>query len=64
MKFDPVSYSLLNQAFEATQLLSKAYETNSLDKLTNFEEIIDTLEELINDYEYALNQLESNHIDH
>ena len=64
MNFDPVSYSLLDKAFEATQLLSKAYETNSLDKVTNFEEIIDTLEELINDYEYALNQLESNHIDH
>ena len=64
MKFDPASYSLLGKAFEATQTLSKAHETNSLDKINNYDEIIDIFEELINDYEFALNQLESNHIDH
>lgn len=63
-KINKTIKSLSTRAFEAVLFLNNAYEQAKLSEITNFDEIIDILDETIQDYDLALSQLESNHIEH
>ena len=64
MDFKTNQTNKINKAFEAIQFLKKAFEKKQLDKITNFDEVIEILDDLLQDYELSLSQLETNHIEH
>ena len=64
MEFKSNKTNRAEKAFELIQFLERASKKKELDQITNFDEVIEVLEDLLQDYELSLSQLESNHIEH